>query len=210
MRKGEQRSQRIKLKTSRPFGFEFRVKRSTPHEFLTFSHDKGMIRGEQEIELHFKPNAFITLSEKVVLHVVNSPPFELVVTGSCKPCLIPNEREKDEIPIEAAGTTTPISKLSIESSMVPLQEKLGNSIAAYVPEVEKKHGIVFYPVKKYETERLFQGAVSRVVKLNRLLIVLQKLKLKASTIIENVETDLPRIEEVVVNGNTEQGPEGQT
>ena len=148
MRKGEQGLQRINLKNSRPFGLEFRVERSTPHEFLTFSHDKGMIRGEQEIELVFKPNAFITISEKVVLHVVNSPPFELVVTGSCKPCIIPKEREKNEISIEAAGITTTISKISIESPMVPLQEKLGNSIAAYLPEVEKEHEIVFYPVKK--------------------------------------------------------------
>lgn len=64
VRKGELVSQRIKLKNSRPFGFEFRVERSAPHEFITFPYDKGIIRGEQEIEVLFKPNAFITVSEK--------------------------------------------------------------------------------------------------------------------------------------------------
>lgn len=140
-----------------------------------------------------------------MLHVVNSPPFELVVTGSCKPCFIPNEREKREITIEAAGSRSPIGKASIQSSMVPLQEKLGNSIAAYLPDVERNDVSVFYPVKKFETIFLFQGAVSRVMRLNRLLLVLQKLKLKGSTTIENVEKDL-----AVLNGNTEQGPKGQT
>ena len=186
--RGEEGVRMIRLRNSMSFGFEYRIERDNPRSCLSFSNDRGMIRGQQEISINFRPREFTTLSEKVRFHVVNSPPYEILITGSCKP----GSKKVQETIKEASEDSRSCEsdeKLPMKSSCEVLEEKLGNlhvcesnreALVMQEKEREKQK------VTKYgESLGVFQGAVSKVIELNRLLRVLYRIHtidlLKTST-----------------------------
>jgi len=170
---GEEVVRKLKLRHSRPFGFEFRVERETPCESLKFSVEKGMIRGEEEIALFYKPNSFRTLSERVTVRVANSPPHAIFVTGSCKPGFqgFPDSKNCVEEQLHA------LSPAESDNEIMRVEERLGNTVTAYEPINEEKAGVnLHHKMMKIERICVFRGAVSVVIKRNRLLRVLKGIK----------------------------------
>ena len=140
---------------------------------MKFSVEKGMIRGEEEIALFYKPNSFRTLSEKVTVRVANSPPHEIFVTGSCKPGFqgFPDSKNCVEEQLDA------LSPAESDNEIMRVEERLGNTVTAYEPINVEKAGVnLHHKIMKIKRLSVFQGSVSVVIKMNRLLRVLNGIK----------------------------------